>query len=385
MLLLAGMVSATGAQAPSPESFLKLVLENNLDLRSARESYHVAMFEAGVGNTPPDPEVEFGYLYGKPAEMGNRIDFSVSQQVDFPTVYIHKSRVRKIKVAQAELTYAATRQETLLRAQQLWIERLHLNQQERLLRTRIYQAEVIKDHFQEKLSSGEVGRLAFSQSNLQLATLLNEHEQILNEIALNQLVLEEISGGAEVRVTEMDFPSSVKFDPDSLKQAYLQNPGLQLYLGNRDLKEAQKSLTMSQILPKLSAGYYSESVLDQDFKGFQVGISVPLWENSNKVKRAKSDVLFAEADADRFILHQNRKLKEKLDQRESLGFRLKQLEDALESVNQLEVLTVALENGEISLSEYFYGSDFYFRNQQLLLEYKRDLLLKEAELLKIYL
>jgi outer membrane protein TolC len=317
--------------------------------------------------------------------MGNRIDFSVSQQVDFPTAYIHKSRIRKIKVAQAELTYALVRQETLLRAQQLWIERLHLNQQERLLRTRIYQAEVIKDHFQEKLSSGEVGRLAFSQANLQLATLLNEHEQILNDITLNQLVLEEVSGGAEIRVTEMEFPLSASFHSDSLKQAYLQNPGLRLYLGNRDLKIAQKSLAISQVLPRLSAGYYSESVLDQHFKGFQVGISVPLWEHSNRVKRAKSDLLFAEADADRFILHQNRELQEKLDQRESLEFQLNQLQDALESVNQLEVLTVALEHGEISLSEYFYGSDFYFRNQQLLLEYKRDLLLKEAELLKIYL
>jgi hypothetical protein len=61
------------------------------------------------------------------------------------------------------------------------------------------------------------------------------------------------------------------------------------------------------------------------------------------------------------------------------------LEEALGSANSLSLLSSAMENGEISLTEYFYSSDFYFRNQQQLLRYKRDLLVQEAELLKVYL
>jgi hypothetical protein len=126
-------------------------------------------------------------------------------------------------------------------------------------------------------------------------------------------------------------------------------------------------------------------VLDQKFKGFQVGVTVPLWENANRVKQAKSEVLFAQADAERYRYHQNRELMQKLDQLKSLVVRVMQMEEALNMVNEPELLTRALENGEISLSEYFYASDFYFRNQQLLLRDKRDLLLKEAEIMKVYL
>ncbi len=67
-----------------------------------------------------------------------------------------------------------------------------------------------------------------------------------------------------------------------------------------ELKREEKNVMVGQNLPKLSAGYYSESVLDLKFKGFQIGITVPLWENSNTIKNAKSEVIFAEADVQTF-------------------------------------------------------------------------------------
>jgi len=70
---------------------------------------------------------------------------------------------------------------------------------------------------------------------------------------------------------------------------------------------------------------------------------------------------------------------------ETFQLRVTKLEEALGLANSISLLTHAIENGEISLSEYFYNSDFYFRNQQQLLLYKRDLLLQEADLLKVYL
>jgi outer membrane protein TolC len=375
----------TTTQIPAPDTLMKKVLENNKTLKVARESYQVAILDAGTGNTPPDPEVEFGYLFGKPSEMGNRWDFSVSQQVDFPTAYIHKSRLRKIKTTQAELEYVISRQEVLWQARQLWIERLHLNQQEQLLLKRLKQAETINDHFRQKLASGEESQLVYSQSNLQLAALQIEYEQVLAEIKSNQWSLNEIAGGIEVDIKDTIFPIPVRIVPDSLLQVYSNSPAMQLHHRELQLREEQKGLTVSQNLPKISAGYYSESLLDQQFKGFQVGVSVPLWENSNRIKKAKSEVIFAEADAERYTYLQRKEVMQKLEQLESLKSRAHHLEEALGTGKSIEYLILALNTGEISLSEYFYASDFYFRNTQLLLQFKKDQLLTEAELLKVYL
>ena len=100
---------------------------------------------------------------------------------------------------------------------------------------------------------------------------------------------------------------------------------------------------------------------------------------------ARAEVIFAEADAERYTVLQRKEVLQKLDQLESIKSRANQLEEALGSGNSTALLTLALNSGEISLSEYFYASDFYFRNEQKLLQYKRDQLLLEADLLKVYL
>ena len=384
-ILLIGLGLPSSGQIVGPDTLITKVLENNKTLKVARESYHVALLEAGTGNTPPNPEIEVGYLFGYPSETGNRVDFSVSQQVDFPTTYIHKSRLKKIKSSRVELDYIISRQEVLLLAHQLWIERLHLNQQKQLLLERLNQAEVINEHFRQKLASGEEGSLAFNQSVLKLAALQNDFELIQAKIRNNQLALNEISGGDEVTIHFKEFPPSMAINSDSLLQAYRNSPELLLYMHEQQLKEEQKNLTVSQTLPKITAGYYSESILDQQFKGIQVGVTVPLWQNANMIKKAKSEMIYAEADADRFTSLQRKEVLQKLDQLESTKTRVLNLAEALGSAKSMELLTLALDSGEISLSEYFYASDFYFRNEQLLLQYKRDQLLLEAELLKVYL
>lgn len=375
----------TGSMAQEADSLMKLVLEQNRELRVAREAYQVAILEAGTGNTPPDPEVEFAYLYGKPTDLENRIDFGVTQQLDFPTAYIHRSKVKKIQSSRAELEYLLTRQEVLVEAQKLWLEQIHLNQLQELLRSRLQQAETIRSHTEQQHQAGELGLLEVGQSKLMLASLEGEYEEVLAKAENNRVALKAITGGTDIEIHESSFPATANVIPDTLLAAYRQGPYARLFHQGLELKEEEKNLAVSQHLPKLMAGYYSESIVDQTYRGFRVGLSVPLWENANTVKKAKTEIAHAEAAVDRLSFEQEKELRQSLNQLETLKSRATNLEEALESANSLKLLTSAMESGEISLSEYFYTSDFYFRNQQQLLRYKRDILVQEAELLKVYL
>ncbi len=383
LCLTFGMIA--GAEAQQADTLMKLVLEQNRELKVAREVYQVSILEAGTGNTPPDPEVEFAYLFGKPSDLGNRFDFGITQQLDFPTAYIHRSKVRKINSSRAELEYVLTRQEVLLEARQLWIEQVHLNQLRTLLSDRLQQAETIRGHVEQQLEAGEVGLLEVSQSKLMVASLEGEFEEVLAHLENNRMALLEITGGTHVEILDIHFPQPVQMIPDTLLNAYRQGPYAQLYHQGLQLKEEEKNLAVSQHLPKLMAGYFSESVLDVAFRGFRLGISVPLWENANTVKKAKSEIAQAEAEVDHATFEQEKEIRQNLNRMETLILRVNKLEEALGSANSLSLLSSAMENGEISLTEYFYTSDFYFRNQQQLLRYKRDLLVQEAELLKVYL
>lgn len=370
---------------PSPDSLFNRVLEKNRSLIAARGLYDANILSARTGISPPDPMVEIGYLFGDPGDLGNRTDFSVSQQFDFPTAYIHMARERDLKQSQAELQFILSRQDILLKAMQLWIERIYLNQQENLLSGRVNLSEKIVSHYREMMTVGESDQLSYSQSRLQDRALKSEYEMVRMDIRSNQLALEEICGGEPVEVSDTVYPPVGIYISDSIVASYHNSSEMQLFQRNMELKVEQKSLIVSQNLPKLMAGYYSESVLGAHFKGFQVGVSVPLWENANRVKQAKSEVLYAQADALRYESLQQMEVREKIDRLASLRTQVIEIERALGEVNDEALLNKALAAGEISLSEYYFASELYFRNVSLLLEMRRDQLLLEAELMKVYL
>lgn len=381
-LILAGSSISWAQEA---DTLMKLVLEQNRTLKVAREASHTAILRAGTGNTPPDPQVEFGYLFGEPTEVGNKINIVVKQQMDFPSSYAHRSKLKKIRSSQAELEYLQVRQEVLSGAQRLWIEQVHLNQLSLLLDERMKQAEGIKAHVQAMMEVGEVGPLEYSQANLMAASVEGEFDEVQSELENIRLALLEMTGGTRVEIHDTLFPEPVFILEDSLLAAYRTGPGALLHERGREEKEREKNLAQSQHLPKLSAGYFSEAVTTEAFRGFTLGISVPLWENTHTVKTAQAAIIQSEAELDLYLYEQEKEVQQKMNRLGALRSRVEKLEEALGSANSLDLLASSMESGEISLSEYFYTSDFYFRNQQLLLRYKRDLLTLEADLLKIYL
>jgi len=383
--ILLFLASSIYIQAQEADSLMKLVLENNKTLRMAREASNTAILRAGTGNTPSDPEVEIGYLFGEPTAIGHKLNVMVKQEVDFPTSYAHRSKLRKIRSSRAELEYLLVRQEILSQSRQLWVEQVHLNQLSRLLEERLKRAQTIQTHVKAMVDAGELGPMEYSQANLMLASIEGEYEEVRSKLKNNQLAIAQIAGGARVEVQDTYYPETVLLVTDSLVSAYRDGPGAQLHQQNREEKMREKNLAQSQHLPKLSAGYFSEAVTSEAFRGFTVGISVPLWENTRTVKTAKSAVLQSEAKLDQYLFEIEKSIRQKMNELETLNLRVKKLEEALGSAKTLDLLTSSMESGEISLTEYFYTSDFYFRNQQLLLRYKRDQLALEADLMKIYL
>jgi outer membrane protein TolC len=366
------------------DSLIKLVLENNRTLKVAREASQTAILRAGTGNTPPDPEFEIGYLYGDPSQIGNKVNIVVKQQMDFPTAYAHRSKLREIRRTRAELEYLLIRQEVLAETRQIWIRQVHLNKLSRLLGQRLLQAKTIQSDVSEMMDAGEVGPLEYTQANLMVASIESEFEEVQSELENNRLALLEMTGRHEMEVRDTIFPEPVPILEDSLLADYRLGPGAQLHQQDRYEKEKEKSLARSKHLPKLSAGYFSETIPTEAFRGFTVGISVPLWENARTIKTAQSALIQSEARMDKYLYEQERIIRQKLNKLTNLYGRVEKLEEALGSGNSLNILSSSMESGEISLSEYFYNSEFYFRSKQLLLRYKMELLALEADLLKIY-
>lgn len=382
ILLTVSWQSVTSQE--SLDTLLRIVSDNNAELKAARRQYEAEVLSLKVGNSPPNPQLEYGHMWGEPKSVGARVDFAVTQSFDFPTAYTSHSKLRKIGTGQADLKFQGIRQEVLAGARKNWIEAVYLNSKLKMLEDRLEHAELVKEGFRKKFEKGEANQLEKNQAFLKHTMLKNEYNITLTAIENNRNILKTIAGGEEVVIADSLLPQPADLNLDTLLAAYGEGPANRWYAGEVEKYEQEKDVIFNSKLPKLMAGYYSESVLGVDLRGVKAGLTIPLWGNAHAVNQAKAARMFAESDAWRYQAEERNRITNLYGQWSTFRTQVENLVEVVLDSNNESLLLRSLETGEMSLTQYFYESDFFFQSRLLIIESWRDMLELEAELMKIY-
>lgn len=383
LLVFLSVIIHQGYSQNSLDDLLNNALTVNKSLISARDFYNAELVEAKTGNSPDNPEVEYAYLWGDPTSVGTRIDFGITQSFDFPTAYSSRNKLSKIKRQQAGLRLSFVEQQIIINTHQMWVQAVYLNKMRSLLKKRLGNAEMIANAFQRMFDEGETNVLKLNQAKLQLTALSNEMENIELEMLNNNSLITQSNGGKEFPIVDSIFPNAMNIELDTLLQLFKYGPQNSIFQGEVQRMEQQKTVVFNQKLPKLKAGYYQETILGTKLSGVRAGITIPLWENANAVKSAEANFVYAQTDAVRFWEQQEIEVRRLYDQWQRLLSQVEEMKELINASNNDALLFKALENGEISLTQYYYELDFYFQTKFDLIEFQRNLHLIEAELLSI--
>ena len=106
--------------------------------------------------------------------------------------------------------------------------------------------------------------------------------------------------------------------------------------------------------------------------GFKVGMSVPLFENKNKVKAAKAAAVSSQAQLESARTNAASRFRMLYDQAVALSESMRSMRSALASQNSLEILGKALDAGQISVIDYFTEANLLFESRGTLLQIERD-------------
>lgn len=372
-----------GLGQSSLETLINNAKENNKALISAQKYFEAEVMGARTGNSPDNPEIEYAYLWGSPEQLGNRVDFAVTQSFDFPTAYSSRSKLSKINRQQAKFRLKNVEQDIVVMARQAWFNAVYLIQKNYLLEKRLNNAKLISLAFQRMYEEGEANQLQLNQAKLKATALSNEMNRLQADMITNETEINWLNGGGVFVVTDSTFPETSPIFLDTLINMYQSGPQNASFKGEIVKMEQQKEVAFNQKLPKLKAGYYQESILGTQQKGIRAGITIPLWENANAVKTAKAGIIYAQTNAIRFWEQQQLQISQMYKRWLILGDQVDEMSELLNNSNNDELLLKALEGGEISLTQYYYESDFYFQNQFDLLDLQRELYILESELLRV--
>lgn len=366
------------------ENILAEVEKNNSTLFALKNKIDADKIGNKTGNYPDNPEFEFNYLWGSPSQFGNRTDISIKQTIDFPTAYGLRNQIADLKNEQLELEYQKQRMSVLFETRQICNDLIYYNALKTELSVRLSQAQTLASSYKSKYEKGEINILEDNKAQLNLLTITKELEAV--EIERKSLLGElfRLNGGIKLEFVTDKYPEIII--PADFDQWYLQaeqtNPLLNWLKTEIEVLEKQVGLSKAMSFPKIQAGYMSETVVGQQFQGISVGITIPLWENKNKVKYCKAEAMAIESiESDKKVqlYNQLKTLHEKII---AIQKNVSDYKKQLELINSTDLLKKALDEGEISLIEYILELAIYHQSVNRLLELEREMNKTKAELIK---
>jgi outer membrane protein, heavy metal efflux system len=365
LILLAFVIVTTSTKAlaqNSVDSIVKQVERNNKSIQSNKKYWEAKQAEYKTGLTPYDPQVEYDYLFGSPVGAGNQKDFAVTQRLDFPTVYKKKKELSGRQIAQSNLQQQVFRQDILLEAKLLALHLIYVNKSGAELNRRLLNTQKLVTDLKKKFDKGDVIILDVNKARLQLLNIQNDVKLNENEKQILLTKISALNGGNTITINDTIYPFTPNMPDFEVLDSIIEtnDPIIKVYEQEKLILQQQIAVQKAMNLPKIETGYHSQGILGQNYRGIHAGITIPLWENKNKINVVKANLDYANSNTQTHRL--NHRLENKQDYN-LIDVRLKMVDEYKElllTLNNSTLLNKALALGQITVIQYFYDESFYF-------------------------
>jgi outer membrane protein, heavy metal efflux system len=199
--------------------------------------------------------------------------------------------------------------------------------------------------------------------------------------------LDEFNGGVAVDLSQIEYPVVTSLPPfetlDSLIES--NDPVVKTVKQEREINKKQVGLTRSLTLPKFEGGYHQQSILGQKYQGFHVGMTIPLWENKNKVKTEQARLMLSEYQITEHRTKHYFENKQLYEQYLHWQKTFAEYQTILTSANNEQLLNKAFQAGELSLIEYLMEVRYFYDAVARNIEAEKELQRSIGELYRFQL
>lgn len=371
-LLVGFMLFAGISHAQSGvDEVLKNVEANNKSLQANRKLVEAEQLDARSGNYPVNPTAEFEKMWGNRNNPGSEYALTVKQSLDFPGTYSNRKKLANLKEGAISYKYDVFRQELLLSAQLSCLEVIFLRQQQLLLQEQLNNAQQLADAYRLRFEQGDINQLELNKVQLELLDIRNRF--LLNKSALTARLeqLRNLNGGESIVFEDTEYPeNSLHLSMEQLQEDYFQSdPVIKNLEEEEAIAREEIKLNRSLSLPKIDLGYKrSSSGKHVSSNGFMAGLSIPLFEHKNSVKKAKAQAEFATVSIEEEKQNINTSIVQLYNQLQTLKSSREDYSELLKSQRNIELLNKALEAGQLSIIDYFTELTTYYECRQRYLE-----------------
>ncbi|MBC7867199.1 MAG: TolC family protein, partial [Gloeobacteraceae cyanobacterium ES-bin-316] len=287
--LLCLVLQAAGAQQLLTEAdAIARALGNNKNIKAS--SLEVKQQEQLLRGTTNLPNPEF-FLE---SPTGNFYTGSITQSIEFPTVYSNQRRLQKETVSLAQKEKQLTSQELIYQVKLLYLEAQFRDSlvSQLYLQDTLY--EKIKVSAIRQFDAGQIDYLQQTFAEIQYGEIHNEYLQAVSRAKASKTQLQWVTGVNVAIVLEpLEISGTImpnEILPDST--TLTSNISLQLLQQQTLIAKQNIALQKSKSLPGLAFGYFNQGERETKwFNRFRLGLTVPLWYGQYKanINAAKTE------------------------------------------------------------------------------------------------
>lgn len=379
ILLNCGVGQAQDATDPNRilQELMRTVAHRHPQLQTQLAQIEAQKVENLKGLTPPDPRVGMNYLRPKPRLSDQRLDLSVSQAFEFPSLYGQRKRLAQSQnealTVQGEMGLRKFQQDAL----QTWLEYLYWRQAAGLRRQQEAVAERLFEAIDKAYQAGEQSGLDRERARLHLAAVQQEVRAKEQEA---QVLLDELrwyNGGQEWPDLGDTFPVWEMLTSEG--QHALGSLTRKWHEQDLEVAKLQEKVAGNTWLPDFEIGYMREQDIDVAFQGLTLGLRIPLWQQKNQLKSARLQSQARRAEWEEVHFSLNLKAQQLASRAEALKTQVNEWDQLLAEAKGPAHSLKALELGEWSLSEYLLEQVQFYELQEKRLEVNLQYQLTQAE------
>ncbi|MCQ0113026.1 CusA/CzcA family heavy metal efflux RND transporter [Zhouia amylolytica] len=290
LIFILPVVGMAQEKAISLPEAIEIAIENNHGIQAARQEVQQSEELEGSAFNLEQPQVYYQYDENNIAENGEALRvFGVTQQFRFPTIYGTRSKVLKQETAMALQVY--NMQERTLR-KEVSIAYLSVVYQQQLIHQYNYLDSLYKAFSKAASRKFELGatnmleKLTAETKQKEVAIALTQSQKDYDKSLLELRQLLQAEEDITVQQTSLDRLDYKEIDT-------INHPGLTYFREMQALSELELSIEKQQFLPDIEVSLFqgtNSMAGAKTYRGFQAGLTVPLWffNQRSKIKAAKA-------------------------------------------------------------------------------------------------
>ncbi|WP_443732635.1 TolC family protein [Xylanibacter rarus] len=373
-IILAAMAFAAvvSAKAQDINAVLKSVEQNNMELKALLKGNEAADIENKSQNTLEDLSIEYSPFFQSETSGIASSELVITQGFDFPTLYGARKKAGQLQRNVLDMQYQTARRDILVNAKKLCLDIINYNKQKQLLQERRKNADELLAMFELKFKNGDATSLELNKIKLDRMNLETELVQADTKHANAMQQLQALNGGQPIEVNMTEYPQAPADDEVTMYEKAVatdwtvRTAQASVLAAEQDVKVNKQSW-----IPKFEIGYRRNTEGDNASNGFLIGGSIPLFSSKNKVKIAKA------RQTEAVMQHANARINAENSARTMIT-QMKQLKASADAYDvplmrqTLKLLRTAVENGEISVTEYYVEADNIYKNMITYMDIERQ-------------